>query len=93
MSLSNELHCHQNALKTKFTILLFVKKKKKNLVLAVLGLHCCVGFSLVAVSRGTLHCPVRASHCGGLSCCRAQAPGWPGFSSCSTVSAVAASGL
>ena len=51
MSLSNELHCHQNALKTKLTILLF-EKKKKNLVLAVLDLHCCVGFSLVAVSRG-----------------------------------------
>ena len=29
MSLSNELHCHQNALKTKLTILLFEKKKKK----------------------------------------------------------------
>ena len=31
------------------------------LFLAVLGLHCCTGISLVAVSR-------RASHCSGVSC-------------------------
>ena len=33
------------------------------------------GLSLVAVSRSTLHCGAWASHCGGLSCCGAQAPG------------------
>ena len=48
------------------------------------------GLSLVAASRATLHCSARASHCGGLSCCRAQALGaWAsvvvahGLSSCS----------
>ena len=29
-------------------------------------------------------CGARASHCGGFSCCRAQALGTVGFSSCST---------
>ena len=31
------------------------------------------GLSLVAASRGSLRCGVQASHCGGFSCCRAQA--------------------
>ena len=31
--------------------------------------------SLVAASGATLHCGVRASHCGGFSCCGAQALG------------------
>ena len=36
----------------------------------------CAGFSLVAASAGvTLHCGVRASHCGGFSCCGARAVG------------------
>ena len=48
------------------------------LFLAVLGLHCCVGFSLAVESRGLLFsCDVRASDCsgfsGGFSCCRALA--------------------
>ena len=30
--------------------------------------------SLVVVTRATLHCGARASHCGGFSCCGAQAP-------------------
>ena len=33
------------------------------------------GLSLVAASRGYLHCGARASHCSGFSCCRAQALG------------------
>ena len=31
-----------------------------------------------------LHCCEWASHCGGFSCCRAQALGCLGFSSCDT---------
>ena len=31
------------------------------------------GLSLVAASGGTLYCGARASHCGGFSCCGAQA--------------------
>ena len=38
--------------------------------LAVLGLHCCMDFCLVATSRG--YSLVRASHCSGLSCCGSQ---------------------
>ena len=47
--------------------------------------------SLVAVSGGTLHCGVRASHCSDFSCCGVQALGtWAsvvaawGLSSCSS---------
>ena len=43
---------------------------------AVLGLHCCAGFSLVVVSWGPLF--VQASHCGGFSSCRAPALGCVG---------------
>ena len=54
----------------------FIKKKQLHLFiyvfLAVLGLHCCTGFSLAAVSRGLL------------SSCRAQTLGFMGFSSCSS---------
>ena len=45
------------------------------LVLAVLALHCCLGFFPVAASGGYILVAVRASHCGGLSCCRARALG------------------
>ena len=38
--------------------------------LAVLGPHCCEGFSLIWVSRDdSLVVVHRASHCGGFSCC------------------------
>ena len=47
------------------------------------------GLSLVAASGAALCCAARASHCGGFSCCRAQALGtWAsvvvacGLSSC-----------
>ena len=39
--------------------------------LAVLGLRCCVGFSLVVASWGYSSCRVRTSHYGGFSCYRA----------------------
>ena len=58
--------------------------------LAVLGFHCCTGFSLVVVSEGYFSCGAQASHCGGFSCCRAQALVHTGFSSCSMDSVVAA---
>ena len=57
---------------------------EKNLVssLAVLGLRCCVGISLVAVSEGVLSsCGAWASHCGGF-CCGARPLGRVGFGSC-----------
>ena len=44
------------------------------------------GLSLVAVSRATLRCRVRSSHCGGFSFCGAQALG-------ARASVVAARGL
>ena len=47
------------------------------LFLAVLGLHCCMDFSLPMASgaaAGLLsRCGAQASHCGGFSRCRAQA--------------------
>ena len=45
------------------------------LFLAELGLCCCTGLSLVAVSRGYSSCAARASPCGDFSCCRAWALG------------------
>ena len=48
----------------------------------MLGLRCCVGFSLVVVSGATLCRSAWTSHCGGFSCCRARALGLSGFSSC-----------
>ena len=53
--------------------------------MAVLGACCCVDFSLVVASRGfSLAVGVWASHRGGSSCRRAQAPGCMGFSNCGT---------
>ena len=50
---------------------------------AVLGLPRCLGFSLVAASRGYASLrQARASHCSCLSCCGVQALGCLGFSSC-----------
>ena len=58
-------------------------------LLAALGLHCCAGFLWLWLAGATLRCGVQASHCGGFSCCRAQALGvWAsvavacGISSC-----------
>ena len=45
------------------------------LYLAVLGLPCCLGFSLIAMSRGYSSCSMRASYCRGFSYCRAWALG------------------
>ena len=57
------------------------------LFLSVLGLHCCMGFSLVAMSRGySLVAVHQLHHCSGFPCCGALALGtW--------VSVVATSGL
>ena len=48
----------------------------KNLFLAILGLPCCVWASSSGSDQGSLSSyGVRASHCGGFSCCGTQAPG------------------
>ena len=45
------------------------------LFLAALGLRCCVqAFLWLRRAGATLRCGARASHCGGFSCCGAQAP-------------------
>ena len=42
--------------------------------MAALGLRCCVqAFSSCSEQGATLGCGARASHCGGFSCCGAQA--------------------
>ena len=43
------------------------------LFLAMLGLCCSMGFSLVVASWRLFSSSTWASHCGGLSCCGAQA--------------------
>ena len=53
-----------------------------HLFLAVLGLCCCTGFSLVVPSGGYSSCSARASHCGGSSCWGARALGSSSLSSC-----------
>ena len=46
------------------------------LFLAALGLHCCAwAFSSCGERGPPPHCGARAPHCGGFSCCGAQAPG------------------
>ena len=45
----------------------------KNIYLVVLGLHHCMGFSLVWRAGATLVSGAWASHCSGFSCCQAQA--------------------
>ena len=52
------------------------------LFLAVVGLHCCVGFSVVVASRGAYSLVAVHGLCRGFSCCRAWALGYKGFSSC-----------
>ena len=54
-----------NTINTKHVIL---KNNLIYLLLAVLGLHCCTSFSLVAESRGYSCCCTKASHCSGFSC-------------------------
>ena len=59
--------------------------KKRIIYLAVLGLCCCTGFSLVAESWGYSSCREHASHWGGLPVAEhTRALGCAGFSSCST---------
>ena len=52
--------------------------------LTVLGLHCWVGFSVAAESRGHSSCGPWASHCSGFSGCGSRAQGYLGISSCGT---------
>ena len=53
------------------------------LLLAALGLCCCVrAFPSCGEQGAPLPCGSWASHCSGFSCCRAQALGLSGFSSC-----------
>lgn len=42
------------------------------LFLAILGLRCCSGFSLVVSGGYFLVAACGASHCGGFSCCEAE---------------------
>ena len=53
-----------------------------HLSVAVGGLHCYLGFSLVAESGVTFQ--LQASHCSGIFCCRAQTLGQAGFRDCSS---------
>ena len=66
---------------------LYVKFKKIYYVfihLALLGLCCCMQTFFPNCSEQELlsSCGAQASHCGGLSCCRAQPLGRLGFSRC-----------
>ena len=54
------------------------------LFLAVLGLCCCVGFSLVAVTGATLHCSAQASAYSDFLCHGAWALECMGFGSCNS---------
>ena len=45
----------------------------------------CVGFLSLGRVGATLRCGVQPSHCGGFFCCRAQALGRTGFSSCGSL--------
>ena len=56
-------HCKANKIRfsLRVCIILFI-----DLFLAELDLCCCLGFSLVAVSRGYSSCGAWASHCGVL---------------------------
>ena len=58
-----------------FSALPFKKKKCIYLFVAVLGLRCCEGFSLV-VASGDYSLVVKASHFSGFSCRKAWALGY-----------------
>ena len=61
-----------------FTVFIFLIL---SMYLFRVGLHWCVSFSLLVVSRASL-AVVQRPHCGGFSCCRAQVLGRGGFWSC-----------
>ena len=92
----------KNISKTIFTLLFpftFLKREHTTNITLYLAFFffCCIGSSLLRVgflqlqrAGAVLHCGVRASHCGGFSCCGAQALGTRtsvvvarGLSSCS----------
>ena len=59
-------------------------KKEFYFFLAMLGLHCCIGLSLIAASRRLFLIAVKqTSHCTGFCCCRAWALRHAGFNICS----------
>ena len=62
---------------TDTTLILHIRKLKQESVgfffLALLGLHCCGGFSLLVVSRGYSRYAARALGCKGFSSCGSQA--------------------
>ena len=61
----------------------FLKNSLVNLFLAALGLHCFAqAFSGCGEQSLLSNCDAWPSHCGGFSCCRAQAPGCGGVGSC-----------
>ena len=51
----------------------FPKNYFAYLFMAAVGLCCSKGFLQLQSAGATLHCSAWASHCGGSSCCRAQA--------------------
>jgi len=55
-------------------------------MLAVLSLHCCMGFSSCSEVGLLPRCDAWASHCSGFPCCTAWAPGHVDFSSCGSQS-------
>ena len=67
-----------------YLYLLVILKNNFIYLLALLSLHCCVGFTLVAERRGYSSCSAWATHSDGFSCFEAQALGHAGFSSCGT---------
>ena len=87
--MGKEYSCNRENLLFLFLkfILLFI------FLLAALGPYCCVrAFLQLRRAGATLRCGARASHCGGFSCCGAQALGvWAsvvvarGLSSCGLV--------
>ena len=74
-------HCLQSGCCFMWSFFFKVYLKKCYLLMAVLGLDCCLGFSVVAARWGCSHCGVWASGCSGFSGCRAQTPERESFSS------------
>ena len=72
------------ALKSKYTLCLMSKIKNNfiYLLVAVLGLHCCMSFLWVWRWGPLFSCGALGSDCSGFSCCRASAFRCMGFSSC-----------
>ena len=82
ISIFLNFHSYEFVSLLSFSFFLLSFLKLINLILTVLGLHCCVDFSRCS-KRGLLcSCRARAPHCSGFPCCRAQALGCKSFSTC-----------